>query len=65
MADQALGDFVNTLNLPTDKHNRLVELTIAQVDVAERSAFKQGFVLGRDYGHYEATESAKTDENHS
>lgn len=55
-AAQALGDFMNTLNLPADKHNRLVELTVAQVDTAEESAFKQGFGLGLGYGRYEAAQ---------
>ena len=53
-AAQALGDFMNTLNLPADKHNRLVELTVAQVGVAEEGAFKQGFGLGLGCGRYEA-----------
>lgn len=57
MAAQALGDFMNALNLPADKHNRLVELTVAQVGVAEESAFKQGFGLGLEYGRYETTEN--------
>ena len=55
-AAQALGDFMNTLNLPADKHNKLVDLTIAQVDAAEESAFKQGFGLGLGYGRYEAAQ---------
>lgn len=55
-AAQALGDFMNTLNLPADMHNRLVDLTIAQVGAAEESAFKQGFGLGLEYGRYEAAE---------
>lgn len=55
-AAQALGDFMNTLNLPANEHNKLVALTIAQVDAAEESAFKQGFGLGLEYGRYEAEE---------
>lgn len=35
-AAQALGDFMNTLNLPADQHNQLIKLTIAQVGAAER-----------------------------
>lgn len=58
-AAQVLGDFMNTLNLPADKHNRLVDLTVAQVLAAEESAWRQGFGLGLDYGRYEA---GKTDE---
>ena len=56
-AAQVLGDFMNTLNLPADQHNRLVELTIAQVGAAEESAYKQGFGLGLEYGRYEAAET--------
>lgn len=52
-AAQALSDFINTLDLPADKHNQLVDLTIAQVGAAEESAFKQGFGLGLEYGRYE------------
>lgn len=58
-AAQALGDFMNTLNLPADKHNRLVELTVAQVGVAEEGAFKQGFGLGLGCGRYEAAETGE------
>ena len=57
VAAQALGDFMTALNHPADKHNRLVELTVAQVGVAEESAFKQGFGLGLEYGRYETTEN--------
>lgn len=68
-AAQALSDFMNTLNLPADKHNRLVELTVAQVDATEESAFKQGFGLGLGYGRFEAAENQSgyqppTDSNH-
>lgn len=68
-AAQALGDFMNTLNLPADKHNRLVELTVAQVAAAEHSAYSQGFGLGLGYGRFEAAENQSgyqppTDSNH-
>ncbi len=53
-AARTLSDFMDTLNLPADKHNQLVKLTIAQVEAAERSAFCQGFGLGLDFGRYEA-----------
>lgn len=56
-AAQALSDFMNTLNLSADKHNRLVDLTVAQVLAAEESAWRQGFGLGLDYGRYEAVET--------
>lgn len=58
-AAQALGDFMNSLNLPSHQHNRLVDLTIAQVGAAEESAFKQGFGLGLEYGRYEAAQDGK------
>ena len=54
---QTLSDFMNSLDLPSHLHNRLVELTIAQVDAAEASAYYQGFGLGLEYGRYEAAES--------
>ena len=65
-AAQALSDFMNMLSLPADKHNRLVNLTVAQVGAAEESAFKQGFGLGLDYGRYEAAEESmkKTQDPH-
>lgn len=56
-AAQVLGDFMNTLNLPADKHNRLVDLTVAQVLAAEKGAWRQGLELGLDYGRYEAAET--------
>lgn len=49
-AAKALSDFMNTLNLPADKHNRLVDLTVAQVEAAEHSAYEQGFMLGFECG---------------
>lgn len=61
-AAQALGDFMNTLNLSADKHNRLVELTIAQVDAAEHGAYIQGVGLGLDYARFEAAENGKNGE---
>ncbi len=64
VAAQALGDFMNSLNLPADKHNRLMELTVAQVDVAEESAFKQGVGLGLEYGRYESSYQPPKDSNH-
>lgn len=38
-AARKLSDFINTLNLPVDQHNQLVELMIEQVLTAERNAF--------------------------
>ena len=58
-AAQTLSDFMNSLNLPSYLHNRLVDLTIAQVDAAEASAFTQGFGLGLEYGRYEAAKDGK------
>lgn len=58
-AAQQLSDFMDLLNLPSHLHNRLVELTIAQVDAAETNAYSQGFWLGLEYGRYEAEETAK------
>lgn len=55
-AAQSLSDFMNSLPLSADQHNKLVELTIAQVIAAERCAFGQGLVIGREYGQYEAEE---------
>ena len=63
-AAQVLGDFMNSLNLPADKHNRLVELIVAQVGAAEESAFKQGVGLGLEYGRYESSYQPPQDSNH-
>ena len=41
-AAKNLSDFMNVLNLPVEKHNRLVELTLAQTLAAERNAFFEG-----------------------
>ena len=56
-AAQTLSDFMNSLDIPSHLHNRLVELTIAQVDAAEASAYYQGFGLGLEYGRYETAKS--------
>lgn len=55
-AAKALGDFMNELKLPASLHNRLVDLTVAQVNAAERNAFMQGVGLGLEYARYEAQE---------
>jgi len=41
-AAKNLSDFMNALNLPVEKHNRLVELTLSQTLAAERNAFFEG-----------------------
>lgn len=58
-AARELGDYMNALQLPAEQHNRLVELTIAQVLVAEKSAFGQGLELGFAYGRFEANNFEK------
>lgn len=60
-AAHALSDFISALNLPADKNNQLVGLIIAQVGAAEENAFRQGLVLGRGYGRYEAAEKTEGD----
>lgn len=56
-AARELSDFMNLLNLPADMHNKLVDLTVAQVCAAERNAYSQGFGLGLDYARYEGGDS--------
>lgn len=58
-AAQELGDFMNSLHLPANQHNRLVDLTSAQVLAAELGAFHQGIGLGLEYGRYEAKHQQK------
>lgn len=53
-AAKELGDFMNALQLPASQHNKLVGLTIAQVQAAELGAFRHGIRLGREYVRWEA-----------
>jgi len=48
-AGRALGDHIKGLPLTAEDNDRLVALMVAQVQEAERSAFVQGFKMGRDY----------------
>ena len=48
-----LSNFMNTLDIPAEQHNKLVKLAVNQVQSAERGAFFQGFKLGAEFGAYE------------
>ena len=50
----ALSKHINSLNLPADQHNKLIELAIEQTLAAERGGFdfglKMGIEIGKDFG---------------
>ena len=45
-AANAVGDYLKTLPLSNGQHNKLVELIIANIDVAEKGGFYAGINLG-------------------
>lgn len=49
---RVLGDFINQLDLPADKHNKLVDLIVDQVKGAEEEACKFGIDLGIKLGNH-------------
>lgn len=53
-AAQELSRFIAGLDLEPEVNDRLVELMVEQVNVAQRDAFFQGVEFGRDLGRWEA-----------
>lgn len=54
-AAKDLSEYVNKLDLSTEKHNELVRLTIAQTRSAEKSGFTYGVKVGtKAKGLYDA-----------
>lgn len=51
-----LSDFVQSLNLPLEQNDRLVELTLAQMRAIQTEAFSEGFKLGCEHAEWEARE---------
>lgn len=49
-AAKLMGEFINTLDLPADQHNRLVELAVLQTLAAEQSGFYEGLKMGAEFG---------------
>lgn len=43
---QRLSDYIRNLPLTVEENNQLVALMVEQVQIAERTAFYQGFELG-------------------
>ena len=46
---KSLSDFISALPLSVEQNDKLVHGMVEQVKVAERAAFKQGFVTGIEY----------------
>lgn len=51
-----LSDFVQSLNLPLEQNDRLVELVLAQMRAIQTEAFSEGFKLGCEHAEWEARE---------
>ena len=51
-----LSDFVQSLNLPLEQNDRLVELMIAQMRAVQTEALSEGFKLGCDHAEWKARE---------
>lgn len=51
-----LSDFVQSLNLPLEQNDRLVELMLAQMRAVQTEALSEGFDLGYDHAKWEARE---------
>ncbi len=49
-----LSDFVQSLNLPLEQNDRLVELILAQMRSIQTEAFSEGFELGCEHAEWEA-----------
>ena len=48
-----LGDFIKSLPLSHEENDELIRLMVKQVNVAETSAFIQGFAMGYEFGGLE------------
>ena len=53
MIARELSNYLNTLPLTAEAHNKLIELIIDQVQAAEAGAFTQGVKIGAEYGKQE------------
>lgn len=58
-AAYVVGAFLERLQLPTAQHNQLITLILVQIAAAEKCAFAQGFVIGREYGRSETLRQAR------
>ena len=47
-----LSDFLHTLPLSTQDHNKLVDLIMQNVSAGEHGAFCQGFDMGREFASW-------------
>lgn len=56
-AAKELSDFLTALPLSNEDNDKLVSLMIRQVNVAETSAFTQGFAMGYEFGENEVDKS--------
>lgn len=48
-AARSLGEYIKGLPLSGPENDRLIELTIRQVEEAEQGAFNQGFRMGKAF----------------
>lgn len=48
-AAQELSDYIKSLNLTHEQNDKLISLTVKQVEITETEAFWQGFVKGRTF----------------
>lgn len=54
VAANELSVFLEALPLSHEDNDKLVSLMVKQVNVAETSAFKQGFAMGYEFGKAES-----------
>ena len=56
-AAKAVGDYLDSLNLPVEANNRLTELMTANLLIAERDAFRLGIGVAGYAGYLAAKEN--------
>ncbi len=53
-AARELSDYIWSLPLTAEQNDRLISLTVRQVQVAEKGGFIQGFTFGQDFVDWES-----------
>lgn len=58
-AAHELSEFIKNLSLTNEQNDKLVALTVKQVQVAEKGGFVQGFIAGKNFGEWDAKQSKR------
>lgn len=58
-AAHELSEFIKNLSLTNEQNDKLVALTVKQVQAAEKGGFVQGFIAGKNFGEWNTKQSKR------